>query len=102
MLPVSCVYGFGICGFIPLAIREVVEMNPELDPGVPTNTLYFISQLFALLYSYPAIYFQVLTGWTGLYIIAAFTVISIVPFLVLMKSNTKQMLETEPLTKSQN
>ena len=102
MLPVSCVYGFGICGFIPLAIREVVETNPELDPGVPANILFFISQLFALLYSYPAIYFQVLTGWTGLYIIAAFTVISIVPFLVLMKSHTKEMPETEPLTKTQS
>lgn len=100
LLPVSCIYGFGICGFIPLAIKEVVETNPELDPGVPANILFFISQLFALLYSYPAIYFQVLTGWTGLYIIAAFTALSIVPFLILMKDRTKETPETEPLTKT--
>jgi MFS family permease len=101
-LPVSCIYAFGICGFVPLAIRQVAEFHPEIDSGVPTNILYFSAQIFSLIYSYPAIYFQVLTGYSGLYIIAAFTVASIVPFLLLIRNRSKELPELQPLTKSSN
>lgn len=100
MLPVSCIYGFGICGFVPLAIREVVERNPELDPAVPANILFFTAQIFSLIYSYPSIYFQVLTGLSGLYIIAGFTVCSVVPFLILMKKTEEP--EGNALLKQEN
>ena len=78
-LVLDFLFGIGLVGFVPLAVRMGVIAASPLDESIPTNLMFTSAQVFSLIYTYPIIYFQQGKGWSGLWGIALCTVLGFVP-----------------------
>ena len=102
MVIVTAIYGFGIIGFIPLAVRAAVEEAPDIEPSVSTNIIFFCSQVFSLANSIPTIYFQQETQLSGLYLLALCTTVSLGLFLAIYQTDISPDEAAKPLKSHQS
>jgi hypothetical protein len=78
-LVLDFIFGIGLVGFVPLAVRMGVIAASPLDESIPTNVMFTSAQVFSLVFTYPIIYFQQDSGYSGMWGIALCTVLSFAP-----------------------
>lgn len=96
--------GVGILGFVPLAMRVCVVSAYPLHELVPTYMVFTFAQVFALRYTYPVLFWQEYTEWSGLWVLAACVICSFGPLFWLCRGNsgenrgeTDSLLSDKPL-----
>jgi len=97
MVVVSGIYGFGVIGFLPLAIRAAVEDASIIDPSVPANVIFLVSQGVGLGQSAVAVTLQHSTHISALYSLALFTTLTFGLFLALYQVDLSSDPASEPL-----
>ena len=97
MIVISGIYGFGVIGFLPLSIRAAVENASIIDPSVPTNVIFLVSQIVGLAQSGVAETLEHSTDLSVLYSLALFTTITLGVFLVLYQVDLSSEEGSEPL-----
>lgn len=97
-------FGIGLVGFVPLAVRMGVVSAYPLDESIPTNIMFTSAQAFSLAYTYPVIYFQEGTGYSGMWGVVLCATLSFIPlFFCCNARNDKQdtSINTEKLKDSE-
>ena len=85
----AALYGGFLSGSLPLCIRACINYMPEIDETMSTNMIFFISQILAIAYTYPILYFKGGTEITGLWI-GGFLLLISYGILLLIARNIKE------------
>jgi hypothetical protein len=69
----SGIAGFGLYGLVPLGIQAIIDQNPHVPESITTTMIYLIAQGLSVIFTYPMVFFDMITGISGMWLATVLT-----------------------------